>query len=91
MYKVQVWQHWTHYTLYSRTDVKAVGGPELKFNQVWSATHQRIQLQVTSYLAVPTVDWLVSHETEYNENTSDCSTGSIILGTSILGTEGATE
>ena len=46
-------------TLYSGTDVKVVGGPELKFNQVWSATHQRIQLQVTSYLAVPTVDWLV--------------------------------
>ena len=67
------------------------GGLELKFNQVWSATYQRIQLQVTSYLAVPTVDWLVSHETEYNENTNDCSTGSVILGTSILGTEGATE
>ena len=78
-------------TLYSRTDVKAVGGPELKFNQAWSAMHQRIQLQVTSYLAVPTVDWLVSHETEYNRNTNGCSTGSAILGTSILGAEGATE
>ena len=46
-------------TLYYGTDVKEVGGPELKFNQAWSAMHQRIQLQVTSYLAVPTVDWLV--------------------------------
>ena len=78
-------------TLYSRTDVKVEGGLELKFNQVWSATYQRIQLQVTSYLAVPTVNWLVLHKTEYNRNTNGCSTGSTILETSILGTEGATE
>ena len=78
-------------TLYFKTDVKVVGRPELRFNQVWSATHQRIQLQVTSYLAVPTVDWLVLYETEYNRNTNGRITGFTILETSILGTEGAIE